>query len=644
MKRLIFILLATFAFVVAPVDASYGAAAVERSKSIVYINGSRYYVHSVAAGDTIYSLSKLYNLEESAIIEANPVLANGLKVGVNIKIPTTGEPAAKPLPVRKQRKTFDSHVVVVGETLYSIARKYKISVQTIVEDNPDLDPSALSVGQMLVIRKDEKGLTSDKQTMEELDDYREQMNRVAPEGYLYYVVVKGDTLYSLAKKCGLTTDELKKINNLEGDASLSIGDIVLLRDPSKALESDVDIVQSVEFVALQSDETLRIALLLPLTMNSRVVKPFEEFYKGFLLGVQDLREAGRSVEVNLYNTERTLAKVKELVKDEEYQRCNLIVGPVYEELIDPVLRDAERRGVPVVSPLATLNSADSPVLFQMAPDASSRDEKLNDLLGKNRSVTLIYSGKNDAEYDAEVKSMLNKMGVDYKTHVYSYEHPSLVQERQIAAKKRVERMQESAEARGDRLSKELVDSLLRVNSKSDLTSLIMNDAEYNTFFVMSDNEVDVDRILSALASAYTAQVSINRGSNRDLSKLIKFEVVANPSWKRYENIDRTIYFRDRVITQSSYQASRDSEVIKTFDSRYGKEFDEFPSLYAYRGYDVAKIFGDGLYSDIQYGMEGRRFLPLQSEYRFVKLEGKKHRANTNWIMVRYNPNFTLSIE
>ncbi len=646
MKRLIFIVVAVMALVVAPVSSSYGASS-ERSKSIVYINGSRYYVHSVVEGDTLYSLSKLYNLEESEILEANPILGDGLKRGVNIKIPTTGELVAKPLPERKQRKIFDSHVVVAGETLYSISHKYEISVQTILEDNPDLDPSALSVGQMLVIRKDEQGLADETQIRSELDIYSEQMNSVAPEGYVYHIVVKGDTLYSLASGCGLTVEELKELNDLEGD--LKLGDIILLKiegdlDEDELQIEEVPILSSVNFRALRSDETLRIALLLPLTMDGKVVKPFEEFYKGFLLGVEDLKESGRSVVVNLYNTERSNDKIASVIEDAEYQRSNLVVGPVYEELLTPVLRDAERRGVPVVSPLATINSVDSPVLFQMAPDGSSRSDKLHDFLVDNRTVTLIYSGSNDAVYDAEVKSMLNEIGVQYKTHAYTYEHPSIAQERQVAAKKRVERMQESAKARGVELSKEYIDSLMVINSKSDLTPLIMNDAECNTFFVMADNEIDVDRILSALASAYTAQIAINRGAVRDISEVINFEVVANPAWRRYENIDKAIYFRDRVVAQSSYQASRDSDIIRKFDSRYGKEFDEFPSLYSYRGYDVAQIFGDGVYSDIQYGMEGRRFSPLQSEYRFERIDGKLHRANMNWIMVRYNPNYTLTIE
>ncbi|MFI3248935.1 MAG: LysM peptidoglycan-binding domain-containing protein [Rikenellaceae bacterium] len=649
MKRFIFLILAILAFVVAPANLAYGASSAERSKSIVFINGSRYYVHSVQKGDTMYSLSKLYDLEESEILAANSTLTDGLKAGINIKIPTKDEAIQKPLSERKQRKIFDSHVVVAGETLYSISKKYEISVQTILEDNPNLDPSALSVGQMLVIRKDEQGLANDKQIRSEIDGYSEQMNRVAPEGYRYHVVVKGDTLYSLARACGVTTAELMKINDMSSE-SLNLGQIILLKSVASEQEDvqqtvDVEhMVKSVDFGVLRRGETVRIALILPLTINGKVVKPFEEFYKGFLLGVEDLRESGRSVEVNLYNSGRDLEMVKGVVADAEYQNCHLIVGPVYEELLAPVLRDAERRGVPVVSPLATLASADSPVLFQMAPDVLNRNDKMDELISSNRTVTLIYSGKNDAEYDTEVKRMLRDKGVNYRTHEYVYEHPSLVQERQIAAKKRVERMQESAEARGTTMSQELVDSLLRVNSTSDLTSLLMNDAEHNTFFVMSDNEVDVDRILSALASAYTAQVSINRGTNRDLTQLIKFNVVANPAWKRYDNIDKTLYFRDRVVVQSSYHASRDSEVIRDFDSRYGKEFEEFPSLYSYRGYDVAMIFGDGLYSDIQYGMEGRRFKPLQSAYRFERSGDQRHRANINWVRVTYNPDFTLTID
>ncbi len=268
---------------------------------------------------------------------------------------------------------------------------------------------------------------------------------------------------------------------------------------------------------------------------------------------------------------------------------------------------------PVVSPLATLKSSGSGVLFQMAPMSENRYDKVEDLLTDSVRITLIYSENTDSQYEAQVKSLLK--GHDYTIHNYEYEHPSVIAERMRDAK---------------RANIELE------TSPSDLSPLILGDT-LTTIFIMSDNETDVDRILSALASA---KISL---SSRTQS-VCDFRVVGNPQWNRYSNIDRAMLFDANLTAFSSYHAKRDAEVIKRFDSRYIDAFGALPSLYSYRGYDVAKIFGEGLYSDIENGMEGRVFTPLQSGYKFERVQNGNGRANSNWIRVNYLPNYTITLE
>ena len=78
---------------------------------------------------------------------------------------------------------------------------------------------------------------------------------------------------------------------------------------------------------------------------------------------------------------------------------------------------------------------------------------------------------------------------------------------------------------------------------------------------MSDNEVDVDRILAAIASADTNISSRGRTAPR-------FVVLGNTRCNRMNNIDRTMFFKDRVIFISTYHAKRDSQTILDFDSAY----------------------------------------------------------------------------
>ncbi len=601
-----------------------------KSETIVYINGQKYYIHNVETGETLYSLSKLYDVEISEIESNNTsVKESGLSEGVTIKIPVKSAPksgnSSKSLD-RKTRKNFTTHKVSQGETLYAISRKHEISVAVIVEDNPDIDPANLTIGQTILIRKKEMGKSSQEESLEELEEYKETMNRVAPEGYEYHIVAPRETLYSLLRSSQMSHKEFMEINNLES-SELKVGSIVIIRSSKQTADVDSNVEQSlqplddedseVQFMALRGNDTLEVSLLLPLTNSSGSLTPiFEEFYQGFLLGVEDLKNIGRSVNVTLYDTKRDRATVREIISTSEFQRSDLIVGPVYEELLGDVLKFAERRSIPVVSPLATLQSSNSGVLFQMAPIAEHKYDKIADILSDSVEVTLIYTDNTDSQYEAEVRELLGAKS--YKTHKYEYEHPSVA----------VERAKEA-----ERNGLELDELEL---SPSDLSPLISGDSTA-TIFIMPDNETDVDRILSALASA---EIGLRSRSIR----VSNFTVMNNSKWNRYNNIDRAMLFRNRVTAFTSYHAKRDSQIIKEFDSRYAEEFSELPTLYSYRGYDVAKIFGEGLYSDIEYGMEGRTFTPLQTTYRFQRIRDKESRANQNWMRVNYRKNFTITLE
>jgi len=128
------------------------ALAGEKSGTIVYINGSKFYIHTVQPGETLYGLSKTYGVGEKVILENNPSIVRGLKTAENIKIPFVSD-VPEPKSDRKLRKTFDFHFVSKGETLYAISRQYEIPVKTILEDNPNLDPLHMRLGERILIRK-----------------------------------------------------------------------------------------------------------------------------------------------------------------------------------------------------------------------------------------------------------------------------------------------------------------------------------------------------------------------------------------------------------------------------------------------------------------------------------------------------------
>ena len=185
---------------------SQAQQSTERSSSRVTIAGQSFYVHTVQAGETFYSLSKLYDTDEKTIRAYNPIVKRGqmLKIPVNLS-------GQKELSARKMNKLFDTHIVNKGETALAISKRYGISLATLMEDNPGLDPAHLSIGQKINVRIKSQGEASSSDIDQELGEYSQTLNAISPR-FTHHVVAKGETLYTLSKLTGIPADTIFKYN------------------------------------------------------------------------------------------------------------------------------------------------------------------------------------------------------------------------------------------------------------------------------------------------------------------------------------------------------------------------------------------------------------------------------------------------
>ena len=164
---------------------------------VIYIN-----TYIVKSGDTLYGISNQYGVSVVDLLKLNNLSSGSvIKVGQTIIIPNNSG--------NNPNTTFN-YTVKKGDTLYGIARMYKTSVQELVKLN-NLVNSDLSVGQILKIP--------------EMYNSEEEIN--LPE-YINYTVRKGDTLYSISKKYGITPDLIIKDNSLSNN-NLTIGEVLKIR-------------------------------------------------------------------------------------------------------------------------------------------------------------------------------------------------------------------------------------------------------------------------------------------------------------------------------------------------------------------------------------------------------------------------------
>lgn len=602
------------------VVSSADLAAQSTDDKVIAVDGHNYYIYTIAAGDTYYSLSRRYGVTEQEIRDSNPRV-DMLRTGETIKIPCNELPAEKKMSARKRARQFTDHTVAKGETTYSIARSYSMSVDALVADNPGIDPSHLSIGQVLRIRNAEKGAASFSEIDEQIADYAQTLNQHSDD-YIYHNVVLGETIFSLSRRFGVEESAITSNNDLEG--GLKVGMIIRIPADKSAVPATREAEEAV--VVLDEDPAelpqpgeegygdpmwgvepdiadgvavedlggrMRISMLLPLTNASGAVRNiFAEFYQGALLALDRLKGEGYSVSLDLFDTRDDSLRVAEIVEKEAFRESNLVIGPVYERNLRPVLEFAEQKRVPVVSPLATIESSTSPYLFQLSPEAEQKSSGMADLFTDDKNIVFITSGQTDTEFESDMKRLAE--GKAYRTFAYN---------------------------------KELL---------HDLDSLYFSADVENMFVVLPRREMDVDLVLAALSSIQNNRVarSIRTGNIR---------VVGSSRWPSYEALDRNLFFKLNASMVASYFADPTAEAVKRFDREYVKAYHNLPTLYAYRGYDAVMLFAGSMLSgagDLSV-MLNSNTSPLVPYY-FEPREGLY--INQRWNNVRYHDNYTIELK
>lgn len=161
--------------------------------------------YTVKSGDTLWSIAKKYNISVDELKKINNLSTNSLTINQVLQ-----------LPVDENVTDVFTYTVKPGDTLYSIANKFDISVNELQSIN-NLSTSLLSIGQVLNVRPS-------------MSDIPQDNNEKSTE----YIVKSGDTLYAISNKFKIPVDKLKSINNLTSNL-LKVGQILYLSEPSSEI-------------------------------------------------------------------------------------------------------------------------------------------------------------------------------------------------------------------------------------------------------------------------------------------------------------------------------------------------------------------------------------------------------------------------
>jgi len=316
------------------------AFAQEKSTDKVTINGISYYLHKVGKKESLYAISKTYNVDIDEIKLVNPSIETGLQKGKTIKIPIF-------------ESEFKYHAVEKGQTAYSIAKSYDITPEILTQNNPFLS-AGLAEGDILKIprnvKKQQAEVVFEQDNNENKGDVSSVINYVDnPCGKFNYT----GQVFKIALLLPLFVEE-NKYMSYSGESA------------SKAIKY---------------------------YQNSKL---FLEYYEGTLLALDSLRKIGVSVDLHVFDTKNSVQTVKEIANLPIISEMDLIIGPVYSSNIKAFAQEVSGKNINIISPLDSKDSLvySLPNVFQVNSSDDVRIKKTAQYISKidNRNIVIVHGG------------------------------------------------------------------------------------------------------------------------------------------------------------------------------------------------------------------------------------------------------------
>jgi len=296
-------------------------------------NNRSVYVHIVQRGNTLWGLHKLYEVSVEDIIEHNPQVQDGLREGDTVYIP---------VPIITRNKT---HIVQKGETLYSIAKQYEVSVAQLEEWNPE-SKLGLTIGQTLAIQEFvylTGGRAKEVKNTNIRDTNASQVHITFNDSVVEHRVVKGETLYSIARRYLVSQEQIMAFNKKKSSHIKPGERLNIPLKKERIAKVDVRVIPQKEADAhyqplvFHRKERYNIAVFLPFYLDktqgysSAVTTMSTEFLMGVQMALDSLEKMGLKAKVYVFDSENNAEKVASILSSPEFAEMDLIIGPLYKE-------------------------------------------------------------------------------------------------------------------------------------------------------------------------------------------------------------------------------------------------------------------------------------------------------------------------
>jgi len=360
---------------------------------------SKFLSHKVKKKETVYGITRKYNITEEQLNEYNPLLKKvGLRKRMVLRIPVYPEIVDSTPASPKKVDNTETYIVKPKETKWRIAYNYQMTIPELEALNPQIK-NGLQEGQEIRVPL----LPSSQSTSETVAFSWDS-------SYNYYKVLPKEGYYRIEKKIGVTRKVLDSLNPQLGTLGLQAG--MVLRVPGAArgvlkIQDDLLVERISLLDSLGEAQEIELALFLPFKAHEIVYDSIEDtrrllqsrnlhtlsadFYSGVMLAIDTLSHYGITTNLNVYDTQNSIAKVDEIVNTHDFSNVDAIIGPLIPSNFDYLSTKTKVRKIPKVAPLSTNPVAMREAVYQSVTPKTFLRKRMYDYLDRtlNREDNIV---------------------------------------------------------------------------------------------------------------------------------------------------------------------------------------------------------------------------------------------------------------
>ena len=342
---------------------------------IIEKEGKKYYEYTINPGEGLFAIARKFGIKQNDLHAANENLSTNIKVGDKILIPIKND------NLQQATEVATTHIVEAKQTLYSISRMYNVNIDTLIALNPSAKAGIKIGETLIISKdkkikpenvvQQQTKVISTTNNITHIVQRKETLYSISKK---YNVAIHDLITLNPELKDGLKAGYeilIKGEKKLPETISPSIDSIESIR----TIDSINTSIINSQFSTLNSQ--LNIAYLLPLIAENsneeKNIQRFVEFYRGSILALNDAKAEGLSANIYTYNLPKSIDKIDSILLLLNNKQIDVIIGPAYSEQLNKVLNYTKQHNITTIVPFSS--KIDStyyyPKLIQFNPPQDS---------------------------------------------------------------------------------------------------------------------------------------------------------------------------------------------------------------------------------------------------------------------------------